>query len=1079
MAQGVWGSSATDIFAVGYGGTILHYDGTEWSAMSSGTTQSLLGVWGNSATDVFAVGYGGTILHYDGTDWSAMSSGTTQRLEGVWGSSATDVFAVGGGTILHYDGTDWSNMSSGTTQTLQGVWGKSATDVFAVGGGPILHYDGTGWRAISKNPPRSLLNVWGSSATDVFAVGGSGTTLHYDGTDWSNMSSGTMQTLYGVWGSSATDVFAVGGDPILHYDGTGWSAISISPPRILLRVWGSSATDIFGLGYSGSIFHYNGTEWSAMTSGTWQRLRGVWGSSSTDVFAVGDGGTILHYDGTGWSAMSSGTTQKLEGVWGSSSKNVFAVGDAGAILHYDGTKWSNMSSGTTLTLYGVWGSSATDVFVVGFLGIIFHFDGTGWSAMSSGTNWHLYGVWGNSATDVFALGDGGTILHFDGTDWTAMSSGTTLTLYGVWGSSATDVFAVGYGGTILHYSPAATSPTVTTEAASAITSNSVTLNMSFTTGSYGSVDIRFAHRKSSDSAWTYTDWTTKSTAGDHAEAIAGLDSDTPYDFKAQLTYKSTVLSGDTLQFTTSGVALPPAIGLSRNNLSFGYEIGGPPPSAQKVLITNIGGGTLDWTAEAKSWIRVAPASGIGDGRIAVSVDAVSLAAGTYSSQVKIEAAGAANSPQTIDVTLNVIASGASVPPFGHFDTPADGAMVCGAVPVTGWALDDVEVVSVEIKRSPHASDHPSAIGLDGLVTIGDAIFVEGARPDIEAAFPDYPMNYRAGWGYMLHPKMLLAGIDGPFTLHAFAVDNSGNRTKLGEKSITGDFAKSELPFGTIDTPEPGDVISGASDRYFGWALTPPPNMIPEDGSTITVWVDGANFSRPIYNHDREDIGTLFPGYANSSRAGGLYSLDTTDLANGVHTIAWGVVDNAGNAAGIGLRYFTVLNLGAKDRVADESMSRPFEDRWELSEIATVPTAYREPVYVSKGYDMAHALEMVQAGADGTVNIRIQEVERVELVIGIEAMERAVRSGRFSGRGSGARPPAWARMQPDQSFSGYLVVGDELRPLPIGSTLDSRSGVFAWQPGPGFLGEYTFVFVRVRQGGLQDKSVVRITIEPKF
>jgi hypothetical protein len=95
------------------------------------------------------------------------------------------------------------------------------------------------------------------------------------------------------------------------------------------------------------------------------------------------------------------------------------------------------------------------------------------------------------------------------------------------------------------------------------------------------------------------------------------------------------------------------------------------------------------------------------------------------------------------------------------------------------------------------------------------------------------------------------------------------------------------------------------------------------------------------------------------------------------------------------------------------------------------------------------------------------------------MERAERSGRFSGRGAGARPPAWARMQPDQSFSGYLVVGDELRPLPIGSTLDSRSGIFAWQPGPGFLGEYTFVFVRERQGGLQDKSVVRITIEPKF
>ena len=112
---GVWGSSSTDVFAVGLIGTIVHYDGSAWSAMSGGTTNRLDGVWGSSSTDVFAVGDYGTILHYNGSAWSAMSSGTTSHLYGVWGSSATDVFAVGDdGTILHYDGSAWSAMSSGT-----------------------------------------------------------------------------------------------------------------------------------------------------------------------------------------------------------------------------------------------------------------------------------------------------------------------------------------------------------------------------------------------------------------------------------------------------------------------------------------------------------------------------------------------------------------------------------------------------------------------------------------------------------------------------------------------------------------------------------------------------------------------------------------------------------------------------------------------------------------------------------------------------------------------------------------------------------------------------------------------------
>jgi hypothetical protein len=45
-----------------------------WSAMDSGTTEDLYGVWGSSASDVFAVGWNGTILHYDGSTWT--STGT-------------------------------------------------------------------------------------------------------------------------------------------------------------------------------------------------------------------------------------------------------------------------------------------------------------------------------------------------------------------------------------------------------------------------------------------------------------------------------------------------------------------------------------------------------------------------------------------------------------------------------------------------------------------------------------------------------------------------------------------------------------------------------------------------------------------------------------------------------------------------------------------------------------------------------------------------------------------------------------------------------------------------------------------
>lgn len=241
------------------------------------------------------------------------------------------------------------------------------------------------------------------------------------------------------------------------------------------------------------------------------------------------------------------------------------------------------------------------------------------------------------------------------------------------------------------------------------------------------------------------------------------------------------------------------------------------------------------------------------------------------------------------------------PPFGSFDTPTEGSTVRSSVPVTGWALDDVGVESVRIYRATVAGEG------GGLVYIGDAVFVEGARPDIELQYPDYPNNSRAGWGYMLLTYGLPNGGNGTYTLHAIATDVEGNEVTLGTKTFTCDNANAVKPFGNIDTPEQGGVASGSSYVVFGWALTPQPNTIPTDGSTLMVWVDGVPLGNPVYNQYREDIASLFPGYNNSDGAGWYFYLDTTAYESGVHTISLSAKDDAGNQDGIGSRFFTIQN----------------------------------------------------------------------------------------------------------------------------------------------------------------------------
>ena len=169
------------------------------------------------------------------------------------------------------------------------------------------------------------------------------------------------------------------------------------------------------------------------------------------------------------------------------------------------------------------------------------------------------------------------------------------------------------------------------------------------------------------------------------------------------------------------------------------------------------------------------------------------------------------------------------------------------------------------------------------------------------------MKDRAGWGFLILTNMLPNQGNGTFRIYAYADDAEGARALLGAKTIVVNNATATLPFGAIDTPGQGETIAGSAYLNWGWALTPQPKIIPTDGSTIQVYVDGVPLGNPIYNLFRPDVAGLFPGLANSGGPVGYRVLDTTALAEGQHTIAWVVTDSQGAANGIGSRYFSVAN----------------------------------------------------------------------------------------------------------------------------------------------------------------------------
>jgi hypothetical protein len=109
--------------------------------------------------------------------------------------------------------------------------------------------------------------------------------------------------------------------------------------------------------------------------------------------------------------------------------------------------------------------------------------------------------------------------------------------------------------------------------------------------------------------------------------------------------------------------------------------------------------------------------------------------------------------------------------------------------------------------------------------------------------------------------------------------------------------------------------------------------------------------------------------------------------------------------------------------------------------------------------------------NGIIKIETRELERIEIYLNDYQAEGNAMANEDSSNNSKFK------IQNLKFHSGYQVVGNQFRPLPIGSTLDAERGIFYWQPGPGFIGQYEFLFIKHQFPHMIRK--IRIRIVPRF
>ncbi len=232
----------------------------------------------------------------------------------------------------------------------------------------------------------------------------------------------------------------------------------------------------------------------------------------------------------------------------------------------------------------------------------------------------------------------------------------------------------------------------------------------------------------------------------------------------------------------------------------------------------------------------------------------------------------------------------------NIDLPNSNAQASGTYTAAGWAVDNaagVNAVSIQVDGQ-----------FVGVANYG------ASRPDVCASFASSVGCPNVGWTYSLNTAALA---DGVHTLEAIVVSNNGTHA-VANTSFTISNANANAASAilmNIDVPSGNNSTLSGVTTLAGWAFDPEENI-----GVIHVAIDPD--ASPFYNYyygnwavvggARPDVCAAFGNLPNCASSGWSYSLDTTQLSNGAHTLAIIAQTPSGNTRTLSAT-FSVSNNG--------------------------------------------------------------------------------------------------------------------------------------------------------------------------
>jgi hypothetical protein len=154
-------------------------------------------IWGTSLNNLFFVGRKGSIVHYDGSNWQKLESGTSVNINDIWGSynnqtgksfilcAASNVYQLGENKILSInDQNEVDFISWNTGRRVHSVWFENNFKMHASGSGVFFGSSNSEWKEQTDLPLTFTRRIRGNAKNDLFVTGDFGLVAHFNGVEW-------------------------------------------------------------------------------------------------------------------------------------------------------------------------------------------------------------------------------------------------------------------------------------------------------------------------------------------------------------------------------------------------------------------------------------------------------------------------------------------------------------------------------------------------------------------------------------------------------------------------------------------------------------------------------------------------------------------------------------------------------------------------------------------------------------------------------------------------------------------------------------------------------------------------------